>query len=264
MQREHWSSLSPIRPGWRSWALGGALLGLTVLLGIRLYEQVWMFGYLHPIFVFAFWPTSPFFYLWTGTSVFLQLAAWFGNAALYAAIAVTLRRASVALVAVLLLLVFSQLPPSDKRLARQFNQHRVDFEKLVSMSNTDQNLTEVTPVRVRTGDDTKTNVVSQRVDGLPQQRWEEYRRTLNAGQLKGFYRDTSTGQIFLLLRSSHTLGRFGTWYGFLYCPTERPPLGGGYVACSERKESATRSEYRYKRLDSDWYIYEVFEEYSLD
>jgi hypothetical protein len=250
-----WSSLSSLQTGRKGWFFGGAALGLATPVGIQAYEKALMLGWLHPLARLLCWPTS-FFLLPINNDALAMLFAYFANSLLYALIAVWLRRASIAVLLVMLLVIWFYVPLSDGMLARLFAQHRQQFEKVIQMSDVDHTLVELTPNRVKTKDEKNyTAVDSEGV--LPHKRWDEYRRVLAAAKLQGFYRSPATGQTFLVARASDAFGPFATYYGFLYCRSSRPGLSG-YLACREREESMERPEFRYRRLESDWYSYKVF------
>ena len=66
----------------------------------------------------------------------------------------------------------------------------------------------------------------------------------------------------------------GMYIGYLYCSsTPKPPIsakdyegwpGAGYAACNDRRAEFDIGSYRYMRLDSDWYLYEVFRKYGVE
>jgi len=245
----------------KAWFFGGAALGLAIPLGMRVYERVLMLGHVRPVALWLFWPTSLFMNFrqsYTVTSdVLLFSLMILCNALLYGLLASVLRRASIGVAALLLIVVWVFLPPSDSALVSRFGDHRDELQRLVQMANSDAQVVQIGPSVVKTVDGREYGV-SEAQSVLSQARWAEYRRLFQAAGLNdGLYRSPTTGDVFL---SAHTLDKIdpvGSYFGYLYCPAINGRLSGS-VPCMEGRESVDTGAYRWKKLDSDWYIYEVF------
>lgn len=250
----------------KAWFLGGATLGLAIPFGLRLYERVWMLGRVRPIVLWLFWPTSSFMGLsppsGLTTGIILFALIFLGNALLYGLIAAFLRRASVAVIALLLIAVWILLPPSDSSLVKRFGEHRAELEQLVRMANSDVQLLQIRPSLIMTVDG-KEHRTSEAQNVLSQTRWAEYRRLFVVAGLSGLSRSPVTGEVFLRVHWSREIDPVGSSLGYLYCPTPARRLDGS-AACTEGQDSAERGGYRWKKLDSEWYIYEAFREHIME
>ena len=248
----------------KAWFVSGVAVGLAVPLGMRIYEGVLMLGHVRPVVLWLFWPTS---ILYASLSQQVSSATTFtilacllilGNSLLYGLLAMALRRASIGVVLLLFVAVWILRPPSDDALRKRFAAHRVELERLVVMANSDAQLVQIGPRLVKTVDG-KEYGVSEVQTVISESRWAEYLKLLeSAGVKDGLYRNAVTGDVFL---RAHTLNKFsplGT-YGYLYCsPVNARRSTPRSVPCVEDRESAETGIYRWKRIDSDWYIYEDF------
>ncbi len=119
----------------KAWFFGGAALGLAIPLGMRVYERVLMLGHVRPVALWLFWPTSLFMNFrqsYTVTSdVLLFSLMILCNALLYGLLASVLRRASIGVAALLLIVVWVFLPPSDSALVSRFGEHKDELQRLV-------------------------------------------------------------------------------------------------------------------------------------
>jgi hypothetical protein len=249
----------------KGWFFGGAALGLAIPFLLRSYEWVWMLGHVRPVVLWLFWPTS-FLMDFSrppglAAGIVLFVLIFLGNALLYGLLAAFLRRAFVALIALLLIVVWILLPPSDRSLAKRFGEHRAELEQLVRMASSDVQLFQIRPSLIMTVDG-KEHQASEAQNVLSQSRWAEYRRLFEAAGLSGLSRSPVTAEVFLRVHWSREIDPAGSSLGYLYCPT---PKGlDGSAACTEDQDSAEQGRSRWKKLDSEWYIYEAFREYIIE
>lgn len=161
----------------------------------------------------------------------------------------------------ILLLIWSCTPPSLETLSRRFVSQRSDLEKIVTMSDQDVNFSVIDPGWLMT---TEPRQYFQAVpsEGMPQQRWEQYRRLFRKVHLsQGLRRDPASGDIFLIVQSFGILDR-GYSNGFLHCGAGPSHL---YPACSSIRTSGRHRYspgpgespgYVFQRIAKDWYVYQ--------
>jgi hypothetical protein len=254
-----------VRVKHKAWFFSGAALGLAIEFGMKLYEKIWMLGEVRPIVRWLFWPTSFFMDRWSPNSGLAALFALvvLGNALLYGFLAWILRRASIGVVALMLVGAWIIQPPSDSSLTTRFVKHRGELERLVQMANSDAQFSRIEPNLVETVDGQEHRTSDARTV-LPQARWAEYRRLFEATRMNdGLYRNAATGDVLL---GARTLGRVGpvvAYFGYLYCSAVRGQMAR-LEPCRDSRESVDRHSYRWRKLDSDWYIYEVFGGYGIE
>jgi hypothetical protein len=244
----------------KAWFFGGAALGLAIPIGLRVYERLLMLVGVRPIVRWLFWPTSLFFDFgpWTAlrSEVTFVLLMILVNALLYALLATMLCRASIAVVVLLFVAAWIALPPSDNTLLKRFGKHRAELEQLVQMANHDAQFIRIGPGLVKTVDGKEYGVHEAQIM-LSVSRWAEYQRLFKVvGMNEGLNRNEKTGDVFL---AAHTLGKtdaVATYFGYLYC-TDATGRPYSFPPCMEGSDSADIRRYRWKRLDSAWYIYEV-------
>jgi hypothetical protein len=254
------------------WFLGGAILGLLVPLVMAGFQH---YGWcrVHPsafyLFrpgVFIVWPFT-YFDLFRTTKtgeVALGLLILLANALIFGLLSAVLRRVFPLLIGLLLLAIWVQLPPSDKKLREQFVRHQTVFGELVQKSDSAPRLLRIGPRKIEAGE-SETEKVPDGRSALTQQQWEEYRKLFRAtGMNEGLRRD-SEGAVFLY---AHTLfgkaGPFGTYFGYVHCPMLKGKTSGGFLPCTSRWDSMDRLSYRYEKVDENWYICEIFEVRSLE
>ena len=252
-----------MRLQYKAWFFGGAALGLAVPIGIRVYDLYERLLSLDgvPTFVrWLFWPTS-FFVEFSSPStltsgIIIALLIFLGNALLYGLLAAVLRHASIGLAALLLLAAWMALPPSDTTLVKRFVKHKGELEQLVYMANQDAQFAAIGPDLVKTFDGKKYGP-----DDVPrvlsESRWGEYQRFFKAvGLNEGLNRDVRTGDVFL---TAHAFGKtysVATYFGFLHC-SDATGRVYGFTPCVDGSDSADSRRYRWKKIDSGWYIFEV-------
>jgi hypothetical protein len=246
---------------YKAWFFGGAAVGLALPFAINMYGRVMMLGPVRPIALWLLWPTSLLFtfsHSYTGAgAVILFLFTALGNAFLFGWLASLLRNASLAIALFIPVIVWVFSPPSDTSLARQFREHKSDFEELVQMSNHDEQFIRITPTVIETIDGQKIGR-SDAQSGLPERRWAEYRRLFKATSVSdGLYRNTTGGDVILTVRGLGKIDPVGSSLGYVYCPVFNEPLG--VPPCRENYESAVRGAFRWKRIEPGWYIYERFQ-----
>jgi hypothetical protein len=242
----------------KAWFFGGAALGLAIPIAMRaydVYEGLLMLDGVPPFVRWLFWPTS-FFVEFRYPGLILALLIFFGNALLYGVLAGVLRRASIAIAALLVVVAWMAVPPSDTTLVNRFRKHRRDLEQLVKMANQDSEFAAIRPGLVKTvdGKEYKPHEIHK---VLSDGRWGEYRRLFNTvGLNEGLNRDEKTGDVFL---AAHTFGKtysVASYFGFLYC-SDATGRAYGFTPCVDGGDSADKHMQRWKKLDSGWYIFEV-------
>ena len=244
----------------KAWFFGGAALGLAIPIAIRVYERVLMLGEVRPIVRWLFWPTSLFldFGPWTALrwEVLFFWLLILGNALLYGLLAVLLRRASISVAVLLLVASWIVLPPSDTTLRKRFGKHRAELEQLVQMANHDAQFTLIGPGVIKTVEG-KEYGVREAQSMMSASRWAEYQRLFKAvGMNEGLNRNEKTGDVFV---AAHSLGKteaVATYFGYLYC-ADGNERRYSFPPCMERSDSADKRRYRWRKVDSAWYIYEV-------
>lgn len=254
----------------RTWLFIGAGFGFLIPFLLNVLQR---FGpwFMHPSAYFLFRPGLCLLFPLEGalhrfhdaglvSFLFLSL----GNSLVFGLLAYGLRRGFLVLIAALLVIVGISLPPSDSKLQGRFESQKIRFEKLIQKGNE-------TPLIVRINDseieDTsgRKYKYTEKQELLSAESWSEYRDIFKStGMREGLYRSAPTGQMEVM---SHTLfgkiGPIGTLYGYVYCPAPSQAQGIGLLPCSEQKQESKKIAYRYRRISSEWYIFEVFETRSL-
>ena len=251
----------------KAWFFSGAALGLAIPIGIRaydVYERLLLLDGVPPFVQWLFWPTSLFMgfvrsYSETVEGILASLI-FLGNALLYGVLAATFRRASIGIAAFLLFVAWMALPPSDNTLVKRFGKHRDELEQLVQMANQDAQLNKIGPDLVRTFEG-KEYAAHEAEKVLSETRWAEYRRLFKvAGLNEGLYRSKETGEVFL---AAHTLGKtdaVATYFGYMFCPDIEARLSNAVpsaLPCTAASDSGRWAGRRWKKLNSEWYIYKV-------
>src|SRR3989442_503745 len=243
----------------KAWFFGGAALGLAIPIAIRVYERVLMLGEVRPIVRWLFWPASLFldFGPWTALrwEVLFVLLTILGNALLYGVLARVLRRASIGVAILLVVASWIVLPPSDFTLLKRFGKHRAELDQLVQMAGHDSQFVQIGPGFVQTVDGKEYG--GDGAQGMSAARWAEYQRLFKAvGMNEGLNRNERTGDVFV---AAHAFGKteaVATYFGYLYC-ADGNERRYSFPPCMERSDSADKRRYRWRKVDSAWYIYEV-------
>jgi hypothetical protein len=244
----------------KAWFFGGAALGLATPVGIRVYERLLTIGEVRPVVRWLFWPTSLLmdFGPWTALrweAPFFWLLI-LGNALLYGLLAALLRRASISVAVLLVVASWIVLPPSDASLLKRFGKHRAELEQLVQMANHDAQFTLIGPGVIKTVEGEEYRV-HEAQSMMSASRWAEYQRLFKTvGMNEGLNRNEKTGDVFV---AAHSLGKtegVATYFGYLYCADVNERLYS-FPPCMERSDSADKRRYRWRKIDSAWYIYEV-------
>src|SRR3984893_5396179 len=132
----------------KKWIVIGAAAGVMIPLAFRVYE-VLQFGHVRPAVICLFWPTtfvSSFSY---PHAPLLMALAIVGNMLVFGAVAGILRCAFPIALAVLLILAWVFLPPSNAALARRFDQQRATLRQFAEMSKSDPRLSELHTISSR-------------------------------------------------------------------------------------------------------------------
>jgi len=152
--------------------------------------------------------------------------------------------------------------PSDAELERQFNRRRPDLERLVTMMDEDWQMSRIAPNFTWRQD----SVAWPRAEsewGISSQRWDEYRSIFVRADFKdGTTRREKSSDIIVDVWSWGIVPA-GVGVGYLHCGTPRNGYAHTEPPCIENQDSGTGLHghstsygYRYKRIASDWYIYE--------
>ena len=244
----------------RAWLIAGAALGLLISIGIQTYG-ILLLGRIPSVVEFLFWPCGflAAFYFPTAP---LLLPAMVANALLFGAVAAIFRSRFLLVLAALVIIGWWATPPSDRRLTRQFGEHRGSLQRLVDGSKQDSGLVRINANEVETAEG-KVYKFGEASALLTKERWSEYQqqiRDLNVTEL-AFGRDKS-GEVFAYSKTPK-IGFFRSSYGYLYCPEiwTRPIF---FVPCSRGGNSGDSHAYHYHRVDRNWYIYEVFEPQRIE
>ena len=142
--------------------------------------------------------------------------------------------------------------PSDDALIDYFNQHRIDFDRLVSMANEDDS------VRAIYGNEVMWNDGSIRrvsvADGVSTERWNEYRNVfarLNEYENNSITKRTDQLRISASIDVSEldNLESVVVVKGYAYSVSELTPL------VDSLDNMAGRMGSYYRRIDQHWYLY---------
>jgi len=145
--------------------------------------------------------------------------------------------------------------PSDEALRARFLAHRVDFEKLVVMTNEDIHLTRIAPDFTWLDDDVawpRKNV------GISEQRWNDYRQTFRkVGASEGMIKYANPTLVLFPI-TSMGLVPSGVEKGLAYSQASLSPV---LKSLDERPpdefwNGPDRSHVLvYKPIENHWYIY---------
>lgn len=241
------------------WIVAGAVIGLLIPVGIRVYDL--QLGLVPPVIVCLFWPPG-FMAGFLYPTASLGLPAILVNALLFGAIAAILRSRFVLLLAVLATIAWWLLPPSDGFLARGFSLHRDMLQALTEMSKRESDIVRITANEVGTADG-KTYGMGKSSAILADERWSEYRQQLGALHMTELAIGRgNSGEVFVFAKTPQ-LGVIGSSYGYLYCP-EKWDRAIYFLPCSRGDDWGDSGACRYRRLDLNWYIYKVFEPYPIE
>jgi hypothetical protein len=251
----------------RMWLFVGVAFGFTIPI---LLNSIQMFGH-WPVRPSAYFLFRPGLILVVPVARFLQrsdstglldLLIFVANAVVFGAAAYGLRKGFVVLIAVLLVICYVSLPPSDAELERKFAVERVDFERLIQKASE-------TPFVVGIGKeeiediDGKHYRKGDKQSHLSTESWDEYRLVLKkSGMNEGLFKSAQTGRAQFF---AHTflgkVGPIGTLYGYVHCPPASKALSAG-LPCSGEKDTYDQGDYRYKRIAPEWFLVEIFETHS--
>jgi hypothetical protein len=157
----------------------------------------------------------PFYYLLHRffDSPLLALLLVVLNATVFGATASGLRKGFLALLAVLLILSYVALLPSDTRLERQFATSKPDFERLIRKASQTPSVVKIGNAEIEDNDGRKYRQGDRQVP-LSAESWSEYREIFNKTGMKNGLHRTQAGEVQFL---GHTIfgkiGPIGTLYG---------------------------------------------------
>lgn len=244
----------------KAWLIAGAALGLLISIGVQTYGML-LLGRIPSVVVFLFWPCGFLagFYF-PGTP--LVLPAILANALLFGAVAAILRSRFLLVLTALLIVGWWATPPSDRRLTRQFGEHRTSLQRLVDVSKQESGIVRITANEIETAEG-KVYRVGDAAAPLTNGRWNEYRQQIRDLNVTGiaFGRDKS-GEVFAFSKTPK-IGFFRSSYGYLYCPEvwDKPIY---FVPCLRGGNSWDSRAYHYQQVDRNWYIYEMFEPQRIE
>jgi hypothetical protein len=157
--------------------------------------------------------------------------------------------------------------PNDKLLEQRFNNHRADFERLITMLDQDRQMAMITPRRLEP-DGPANPPLAGVGGGISDARWNDYKTLLHKTRLQSIPRRKS-GDIELSAWSNGFAGT-GTYLVYIHCSQSALAQSDStwIWPCVESKSSGrgrddTRHDgfidvYHYYRIASNWYIMEVF------
>jgi hypothetical protein len=126
------------------------------------------------------------------------------------------------------------------------------------MANSDAQFFWIKPSFVVTKDGETLSISDPRTM-LGPARVAEYKRLFDAAGLKdGLYKGGGDGGMFLSIRRLGKVDPVGSSFGYVYCPVLNDKYGF-LLPCIENQDSARKGAYRWKRLEPEWYLYEVFD-----
>lgn len=145
--------------------------------------------------------------------------------------------------------------PSDEALRARFLANRVDFERLVAMSNEDSHLTRIAPDFTWLDDDVSW---PRRNVGISEQRWNDYRELFGrVGASEGIIRGTNPTQIIFLI-VTEGLVPTGLAKGLVCSEAPLSPVLDSLDKRPPRElwNGPDRSHVLvYKPIENHWYIY---------
>jgi hypothetical protein len=145
-------------------------------------------------------------------------------------------------------------------LAARFARQRQEFERLISKAAETPSITRIGNLEMEDINGTKYKIPDKQSIISPES-WREYREAFQkTGMTEGFYRYPATGEMQFVNRPFLSkIGPVETFYGYLYCPPSTPEQHFVHLPCRDRKQEWKNIEYRYKRIDSEWYIVKIFQ-----
>ena len=247
------------------WLLIGAAFGLLIPVLLNVVPHI-AHGWARPLVYFIFEPAllvlQPFSRFLQGTARPLQAFLVMGLDSLpYGLAAAGLRRFFLLLIVVLLAICYIVLPSSDARLERRFLRQRQELERLISKAAETPSITKLGNLEIEDIGGTKYKVADKQTIISPES-WRDYREAFQkTGMTEGFYRYPATGEMQFVARPFLSkIGPVETFHGYLYYPPLTLGRDSVYFPCRDRKgEGWDDIEYRYKRIDSEWYIVKSFQ-----
>ena len=227
----------------RTWLFIGAGFGFSIPILLNALQR---FGPWHvrPVAHFLFrpglillMPVGEFLQRTFGVMPFLTLLILVVNALVFGGLAYGLQRGFLVLIALLLIIIYVSLPPSDTKLERRFAVERVKFEQLIQKANETPSIVKIGMVEIEDTNGRKYREGDKQSLVSPES-WAEYREIFKeTGMQVGLFRSPQTGQMQFL---GHTLfgkiGPIGTLYGYVYCPASSKVRDTGFVPCSVQRE----------------------------
>lgn len=156
--------------------------------------------------------------------------------------------------------------PADAALRAKFEKQRTDFEKLISMSNAEPKLWQITPGFARVDDfhPGRTPRAATEVD-LPKARYTDYREIFRKlGLPNGLLREKAVPpaeQIFFPVYVKQMGSDDSVEKGFAYCECELPEHTGAELTLAEAQ--AKKPGPVFQRLEPGqqrWYLYARYNE----
>jgi hypothetical protein len=145
--------------------------------------------------------------------------------------------------------------PSDQALRDRFLANRVDFERLVAMSNEDSHLTRIAPDFTWLDDDVSW---PRRNVGISEQRWNDYRELFRGvGAPEGIIRRTNPTQIIFPIMTEGLVPT-SLAKGLVYSEAPLSPVLDSLDKRPPRElwNGPDRSHVLvYKPIENHWYIY---------
>lgn len=254
----------------RTWFLLGAGFGFVVPILLNVFrrfgpwfERPTADALFRPGFI-AFHPVTQLLPRGFHSGLLVGLVILLVNAIVFGAAAYGLRYSFLLFIAVLLVINFLSLPPSDVKLERNLSVQRKTFERLIEKANQTPSLVRIATDEIEDSEGRKYRGGDPKFPLSPES-WSEYRELLQkTGMKEGLYRSPQTGQMqFLTATVVGKIGPIGSLYGYAYCPAQPTAVTTGFLVCRGERDEYDIGDYRYKRLSPEWAIVEIFRTRSL-
>lgn len=161
----------------------------------------------------------------------------------------------LSVLSVILLSATSKQLPSDEALRTRFLAHRVDFERLVAMTNEDSHLTRIAPDFTWLDDDVSW---PRRNVGISEQRWDDYRELFQSvGATEGVIKYTKPNLTLFPISSKGSVPT-GVEKGLAYSQASLTPVLKS-LDDTPPKEFWNGPDHShvlaYRPIENHWYVY---------
>ena len=163
---------------------------------------------------------------------------------------------------------FGKQPPTLVDLKQDFPSKRADLETILRMSDEDVDFSRIAPDFLDRTAENPSDIVGRYMNGdpkagLPQARWDAYRKIYARDGIKLGIQRNASHDAFIMVDSVGLLNR-GHISGYLHCAPTAPTDGYRFYACMQHQDkgewkfnSDPREEgYSFQKLDDRWYAYD--------